>query len=215
MSNLHILANLFNLIYIIGFIIPNMFWLRIVMIIGAILEIIFLLLVNNTELYISIAWCVVWIIVNSVQLFLITRDRISLKLNEEEIAIYNNKFKSLDKINFKKLIKIAELKTYKQDEIIIKSEKEFDNLIFIIDGIAKVLIDDNIITYISNGNFAGELSYITNNKTTADVIAHSDIKVYEWRKDSLERLTKKNKAINSGLKFIFNIDLANKLNSKK
>lgn len=185
------------------------------MIIGAVLEIIFLLLVNNTELYVSIAWCVVWILVNSVQLFLITRDQISLKLSEEELAIYNNKFKTLDKINFKKLIQIAELKTYSQDEIIIKSDQEFNNLIFIIDGIAKVLKNDIIITFISNGNFAGELSYITNNKTTADVVAHSDIKVYEWSKDSLEKLTKKNKIVNSGLKFIFNIDLANKLNSKK
>lgn len=210
-----LIGHIFNLIYIIGFIVKNMIWLRIVMIIGAVFEILYFVMIGDEQLWVSLFWCTVWILVNSIQLYFLLKEKILLKFNEKELLIYNLSFSILEKINFRKLLDISESITFEKDKILIEDSYELDKLIFITSGIAKVEFQDNSSTFLTDGNFVGEMSFITKELTTAKVVAVTNVECLVWQRERLEKLFVKYKEIEEGLNSIFNHDLVKKLAKMK
>jgi len=81
------IAHFYNVIYIVGFLIKNILWLRIVMILGALFESYYFILIGGDELMVNLAWCSVWIIVNLVQMFFLLKDG-KRKINLQTVFQY-------------------------------------------------------------------------------------------------------------------------------
>jgi hypothetical protein len=211
MSNIEILANVFNLIYVVGFITRNILWLRILMITAASLEITFFILFDDENLFYNIFWCSIWIAINLFQLLILIKDKLKYTLNNEELAMYNKTFNALSKINFKKLLLSGNITTFGKDEEIIRNNSSFSNLVYVIDGSVSVIKNNKKVVQLSSDSFLGELSFITNKKTNADVVSDGDVKCIVWSKENLAGLFAKNNEIEAAVKLIINNDLANKL----
>jgi hypothetical protein len=209
-----IYGHVFNIIYVVALVMKNMLWLRITMIIAASMELIYRLLTSKNP-DVDIIWCVVWIIVNSVQLIILIRERMNLKLNDDEEKIYQISFNKLPKVYFKKLLQFADWENVKPGTILIREGSHIDKLMLIFSGVAKVQNAGIVTAYLRDGNFMGEMSYISGNPTSADVMALSEIRMISWEKEKLSSLLKKYKQIDEGMKVIFNIDLVKKLSKKK
>lgn len=209
------ISHLYNIIYIIGFFLKNIIWLRIAMIIGAIFEIIFFLMVGDKELVWTLIYCSIWILVNLYELILLLKEKISLRLSERELLLYELSFKFLSKINFRKLLDIAEWHNADKETVLIEESTKIDKLYFITKGVAQVESKDKIDVYISDGNFAGEMSFITNELTTAKVTAITPIEYLVWSREELLSLLAKSKEIEEGLSTIFNYDLVKKLSKMR
>ncbi|OGU56692.1 MAG: hypothetical protein A2X64_09390 [Ignavibacteria bacterium GWF2_33_9] len=209
------MGHIYNLIYIIGFLIKNMIWLRIVMIFGALFEIIFFLLVGSEDLIIVIFYCTIWILVNVIQLYILIKDRLSLHFNENELLIYNLSFYSLSKVNFRKLLNISKLVNYKENTVVIEEGIESNQLIFISKGVAVVDMNGQTTAFISAGNFIGEMSFISHELTSAKVTTLTPVELLVWDRDGLAHLFTKHPEIEEGLKTVFNHDLVKKLSKMK
>ena len=207
-----IMGHIYNLIYIIGFMIKNIIWLRIVMIIAAVFEILFYFLIHDTSL---IYYGFGFIIVNMVQLYILFKDRLSLHFNENELLIYNLSFYALTKVNFRKLLNLSKLINLKEKTIILEEGVESNQLIFISKGVAVVEMNGQTTAYISAGNFIGEMSYISHELTSAKVSSLTPIELYIWDRDDLTHLFSKHPEIEEGLKTVFNQDLVKKLSKMK
>ena len=85
------------------------------------------------------------------------------------------------------------------------------DLMLILNGKADVVRDGKKIVTLERGQFIAEISYITNNPVSADVIAHDELLFYTWNRDTLEELRKSNPVIMGKLDRILTLDMAGKL----
>jgi CRP-like cAMP-binding protein len=181
------------------------------MIVGAVFESYYFILIGGDELIVNLAWCSVWILVNLVQMFILFKEKWSAKFTEREKIIHKLSFSSLSDVNFRQLLNIAEWKKAEENTVLIEESTELNNLIFITQGVAKVESHDHVTAFIGDGNFAGEMSFISQELTTAQVTAITPIEYLSWEREKLYKLLKKSKEIEEGLKTIFNLDLVKKL----
>ena len=204
------IGHFYNLIYIVGFVVKNMIWLRIVMIVGAIFEIYYFVLIGQ-DVAVTIFWCSIWITVNLVQLFFLLKEKMGAKFTEREKLIHKLSFSSLSDVDFRQLLNIAEWKNADENTVLIEESTELNNLIFITQGVAKVESHDHVTAIIGDGNFAGEMSFISQELTTAQVTTVTPLEYLSWEREKLYKLLRKSKEIEEGLKTIFNLDLVKKL----
>ncbi|MDQ1267050.1 MAG: hypothetical protein QG635_2203 [Bacteroidota bacterium] len=204
-----------NIIYVIGFMVRNILWLRILMVGGAITEIIYSYYYYNDPLWVNIFWCSIYILVNFIQLILIVRDKLNLKFTEEESRLFKLAFTPMNEILYKKLIGIADWVEADPGFVLVDEGVKIDRLLLIYSGIAEVENKGTVVAYLRDGNFVGEMSYITGNVTSAKVTALSHLKYVVWDKETLGSLITRNKDIDESLKSIFNIDLVKKLSKGK
>lgn len=191
--------------------VKNMLWLRTVMILGASLEMIYAFFIAPEPLWEIISWAVVWIIVNAVQLALLIKEKMGLKFNDDEIRIYRLVFSSLPELHFKKLLSVARWESCPENTVLIEEEVRINSLMLIYSGIAAVSAKEKTIAYLRDGNFMGEMSFITGNLTSARVKTLSPTRYLIWDRENLNELLLKNKELEDGLKSVFNVDLINKL----
>ena len=215
MSPIDLVGHLANLIYCVGFIIKNILWLRLVMIVAAIVEIIYLYNFPDGPVWVYIYWCILWIAVNFVQLTILLREKITLKFSPEEYRLYQLTFSSIPEILYKKLISVAKWGDTDPESILVDEGVEFDKLLLIYSGIAEVESQNELVAYLRDGNFVGEMSFISGNLTSARVRALSEIKYVYWDKSTLTKILNKSKELDDGLRTVFNIDLVKKLTKKK
>ena len=195
--------------------IKNMLWLRVVMILGACSEIVYnYYYFESKPQWSPIIWCIVWILVNAFQLAILIKDRMNLKLTEEEEKIYNLSFPKLSKVEFNKLIKSAKWTESEPGTVLVEEGAVISRLIVIFSGIAEIRMNNEIVAYIRDGNFIGEMSFITGNVTTAQVVCFTNCRYLYWDKSLLMNLIGKHHEIEEGLKSSFNMDLVNKLVKK-
>lgn len=191
--------------------VKNMLWLRLLMIFGAISEIIYFYFIGEKPQWNPIIWDMVWILVNTIQFAILIKERVNLKLNDDEEKLYKLSLSNIPIVEYKKLMKIAIWETVEPKTLLIDENIIFNKLMIITNGIAEVVQRNNVVAYIRDGNFMGEMSFITGKETSAQVISFTELSYVYWEKGPLQNLLSKNHIIEEGLKSSFNFDLVNKL----
>ena len=206
-----ILAHLFNLIYVLAFMVKDIMWLRIVMLVGGSVE----LYVDYTYSYtVNLYWCGFMMVVNSVQLVILIRERMNLNFTEEEKKLHRMVFNSLKPVEVKKLLKAGSWNDIDENTVMIEENTKINRLMVIYEGTAAVQAKNKVIAYLRDGSFAGEMSFLTGNPTAAKVFSVTPLKYISWEKDKLEELMNKVPEIQSGLHKVFNTDLVSKINKQ-
>jgi hypothetical protein len=207
---LDILGNLFNAVYVIGAMVKNMMWLRISMIVGCIIEI-FYAYWYSPPIWLEIYWCSLWLVVNAIQLAILIRERWTLVFDEDERWLYRTVFAGFTEVNFKKLMKLARWEIFAPKEVLVQEDVVIEHLMLVFHGNAVVESKDRHIAHVRNGNFVGEMSFISGSTTCARVTAQSETRCLIWKKNDLISLMEKIPEIGAGLKSVFNVDLLTKL----
>lgn len=208
---IEILGHLANIIYVVALMIKNIIWLRLFLIFGAVLEITYSYFISPVHLWVNIFWAFMFILVNSYHLFILFKEKISLKLTEDEERLYKLVFFNIEKLTFAKMIKMAEWNIFKEGTVILKEGSVNDKLIVIYSGIAEVKSNNQTLAYLKDGNFIGEMSYITGEVISANVVSLTELKIIYWDLDDLNKLLTKVPDLVNGLKTSLNVDLVNKL----
>lgn len=87
-------------------------------------------------------------------------------------------FDMLNMSELKIVYSMCKDRTYKPSEIMIKSGVIPEGLIVIREGIVDVVVGDNIVANLKDGDYIGEMSMILNEPPTATCVAHSDVRAY-------------------------------------
>ncbi|MES2766664.1 MAG: cyclic nucleotide-binding domain-containing protein [Bacteroidota bacterium] len=206
-----ILGHFSNLLYAAGFTIKNMLWLRVAIIAGCLVEIIYRLNVTESALWTDVPWCTLYIILNAIQIVILLRNRSMMDFTEDEKKFYKATFSNFSPGDYRKLVRSAERKVFKKDEILIQENTKINHLIFILNGLAAVESHGKFIANVRSGSFVGEMSFLTEKPTSADVKAAETTECLVWQKSVLKELMSKSEEIESGLRIVFNTDLITKL----
>lgn len=203
--------NLSYLLFLVGFALKNILWLRVVIIIAASVDIAGRAWLAPEPLYTDIMWCAFDIIVNGYQLAMILIERSALKFNAEEKHLHEMVFSSVPELQYRRLLNIGKWQTLPEETTIVEQNSSIDSLIVIYEGLAKVEVDGEIVSYSRNGSFVGEMSFLTGNNTTASVTTLVPTHIFSWGKSTLKGLIDKDHDLQMAMNSVFSSDLLVKL----
>ena len=207
-----ILLNCGYTIYLAAFLAKKIVWLRLLTITGNILVVPYYLYYIEPPLWNTIVWLCIYTAINLVMLFIIYLESRPIKLSDLEQKIYNMTFKSLEPRVFKKLIDHGSLEKFQPEVVLVTRDSELDSLMLVVEGEAEVVLKHGEHLIIPTGGFIGEQSYITGEKTSADVKTGKDAaKIIRWNSETLRKHLAGKETLKDNLDLILTADLIYKL----
>jgi len=207
-----ILLNCAYTIWLAAFMAKKIVWLRLLTITGNILVVPYYLYYLEPPLWNTIVWLCIYTAINLVMLFFIYLESRPISLSDLEQKIYDMTFKSLEPRVFKKLFDHGSLEELQPEVNLVTRESELDSLMLVVEGEAEVVLKHGEHIIIPTGGFIGEQSYITGEKTSADVKTGKEAaKIIRWNSEALRKHLAGKEVLKDSLDLIFTADLIHKL----
>ncbi|MEH6457494.1 MAG: cyclic nucleotide-binding domain-containing protein [Cocleimonas sp.] len=194
-----------------AYVFSNIFWLRVFLVIAAVLYIITGLSLGLTSMT---GWNIAYLIINFYHVILILFNKSTVLLPDNLKDIYKESFTPLSTREFKRIVKTNPFHVYQAGEVIITEGDTTNELFLLLSGKASVIASQNEIATISSGDFIGEMSFISNQTASADVIAKNELIVAYWTHADLHKIEQKNTDIYNRFLTIVGRDLVKKLQRK-
>jgi CRP-like cAMP-binding protein len=203
-------GHLAYLLLAISYFLTNMYWLRIMAVIGLLCEIIYFKLTGD-NLYAGILWSVIFVAINLYQLVWLAREKMSLRLPEKEAPLLREALSGLSDEQISRLLRAAEWKDFQPGDILTTQDAPVDALYFICSGRANVEVNRSLVTYLERGSFVGEIAYLTGNPATATVVIDEAARILKFSKISMAKVTAADPEINGIIYQLLGRDLAMKM----
>ncbi|HRD76520.1 MAG TPA: cyclic nucleotide-binding domain-containing protein [Hyphomicrobiaceae bacterium] len=171
----------------ISYWLTSMFWLRTLACIGLFFEIAYYTSVGS-RMWVGIAWDLVFISINLFQLYLIFKDRFSLKLAEAEGAVVRRAFGGLDDAQLARLLRAGSWSSFEPGTELTTAASPVNALSLIQSGRAEVIVDGHTIACLRPGDFIGEIAFLTGVNATATVKATEPLRALVLERAKLAKL---------------------------
>ena len=207
-----ILLNSAYIIWLAAFMAKKIVWLRLLTITGNILVVPYYLYYIEPPLWNTVVWLCIYTTINLIMLFIIYLESRPISLCDLEQNIYNMTFKSLEPRVFKKLIDHGSLEELQPEVNLVTRDSELDSLMLVVEGEAEVVLKHGEHIFIPTGGFIGEQSFITGEKTSADVTTGKEsTMILRWNSQELRKFLADKETLKDTLDLIFTSDLIHKL----
>jgi CRP-like cAMP-binding protein len=207
---MEILFFIANVFLCLAYAVRNILWLRLLAIIAGICSLPYFYF-QAEPLYSVLFWEVIFILVNAFNIIILIMEQRAVYLDVDQKYLHAMVFSSLSPQELLKLLSIAKWREIKSDEVLIKKGSIIDELFLIFHGIVKVQVESKFLAYVKNGGFVGEMSYISGEATSADVIAMETTRYLSWSKTELDKLLANETAIKNVMQQVLSRDMVGKL----
>lgn len=195
MSLTLILGNLSYMLVACSFMVRDILWLRGLSIMASCCGIFYSSTVSETPLWTPIIWSCVFIGLNVYHISRLILENRGIEFNEKEQELYQTVFSSLSPLEFKKLNDIAEWKQVSEGETIVEQGQKMTDLFLIYNGTTDVVVDGNKVAQLRDGQYIGEMSFLTEGDATASVISHYPTEYLQWNQEGLKALMSRNPSL--------------------
>lgn len=199
-----------NLLFCLAYLVRDMAWLRAITILAASSTLPYFYF-QATPLYSAMGWQITFILINAFNLTLLLLQRRPIQLSEKEAWLHKTTLRLLKPRMMRKLLQQGQEQQAAPGERLISQGQKLDTLLLLLSGKVSIHIDGQPRATLQPGDFMGEMSFITGQVTSADVVAQEDVEFIEWPRATLERLYLRNPQIKDALQGAIGMDLANKL----
>ena len=211
MTTIDFVGHLSFLIVALSLAMKDIIFLRILGILSGFVGIFYNYFVTTDPLWIPIIWLSIFIVINISMISIFYFENLKGNLSAEDIEIWQNNFIGLTVQEFKTIKKISKSKLYKVGDKLISMGEKNKYLYFVNSGNLSVEKNKKKITHLSQGDIAGEMSFITDSLPNADVIANEETNCVLINKDELKSVMIKNPTLHLSITNLFNINLTKKL----
>lgn len=112
------------------------------------------------------------------------------------------------------MIKMGEWKQSNPGEILIKEKQIMTDLYLIYNGKVEILVADKKVNELKDGQFIGEMSFLSNEVASATVKTMYPTEYLKWNQAKLKELMSRNPSIIYSLQAAMGSQLTQALNSK-
>jgi CRP-like cAMP-binding protein len=203
-------GHLSYLLIAISYWLTDIFWLRVVAIIGLSLEILYFIF-SGGDLRTGIGWDIVFILINAYQLSLLLRDRMSLRLPEEHRELLRGVLTGLDDAQIARLLVAGHFVDIAKGTLLAEENKPLDRLLFLCAGHVKVMIAGREVAQLEKGNFVGEVAFLTEKPATATVIAEDNVRALVFERTRLSQFFRDETEVAGLIYQLLGRELANKI----
>lgn len=178
-----------------SFLVKDILWLRIMSILASLFSVLYNFYIPVDPMWLAINWNIVFILVNLYHIAVIIYEKRPVHMNPKDKELYETLFKELTPVEYLKITKIAEWRKYTSGEVLIKHSALVTDLILIYNGTVEVEVDGNIVAELKDGQFVGEMSFLTEKPATASCIVKHDCECIVWKQPEFKELLKRNPSL--------------------
>ena len=109
--------------------------------------------------------------------------------------LYETLFKDMTPVEYLKISKVAEWKQFLCGERITRQGSPVPDLVLIYNGTVDVAVDGNMVAQLKDGQFVGEMSFLTEKPATATCIVKHDCECLVWKQHEFKDLLKRNPSL--------------------
>ena len=211
MEVISIFGNLSFALSALSFLMQDMSRLRLIAIVSAMFGVFYNYNVAESPLWLVIFWLSTFLTINLSMLVAEHIRNKSAKFNNDEQELFETLFPELSAFEFLQLLNAGSWKTIRSRERFISAQKENFKLALIWRGQAKVLKGEKFAANLKRGTLIGEISFLTGEKPTADVLLEPGSLIFAWDHEKLRRWLRKNSDAASIFQRLITSDLAAKI----
>ena len=204
-----ILVHIGALFYVAGFLVRDELILRLLVLGGTGFYILYYAFHPETPLWDAIITTTILGSANLLILAIITFERTTLALSDDEKKLYQA-FDTLSPGQFRKILKKAKWQTANGGESLTEEGKPLNTLYYLFDGQAEIKKGRKKFK-VPSGIFLGEIAFILGSEASASVQTEKDMRYVEWDHKDLRDVMSKSPNLHNAIIALFNKDLASKL----
>lgn len=155
-------------------------------------------------------WNALFVAINVYWVARLLRERAAVKLPEELQETYAKHFAALAPPEFLRLWREGQRRTATDTQLIREGTRP-EALYFLLAGTVAVQRDGRRVASLQPGSFMAEMSLLTGEATTADVVAEGEIQYMAWPADQLAKLRQRNPMLWSKIQSVLGHDLVEKI----
>jgi hypothetical protein len=215
MSSLDLFLHGANTLYAVSYSVRKILILRIISIVAGLCLVPYFYFQHPEPLYQPLAWNFVFIGINTFHAALLMYEMRPIQFSENEQRIFKLAFRTLTPREFRKLLQLGSFHELQTGEKIVGRHERPESIMFLSEGEAEVALGDSVIATLKPGQFIGEMSYLTGDETSADVIARTSVTYVAWEKQALQSFLEKHPELKSSMQLIIGTDLVKKLRPRE
>ena len=200
-----------------SFLVKDIFWLRIVSILASLFSVFYNYLIPLEPMWLAINWNFIFIAVNLYHIAVILYEKREVKMDAKNQELYDTLFSEMTPVEYLKISRAAKWETVKAGQRIITQGMPVPDLYLIYNGTVDVLVDNEQIAELKDGEFVGEMSFLTEKVATATCKVKYDAQCLVWKQKEFKELLKRNPSLYFTIQSVLSAQVSDKLvsSSKK
>jgi hypothetical protein len=178
-----------------SFLVKDILYLRIVSVIASLFSILYNYIIPIDPMWLAINWNVVFVIVNVYHIAVIFYEKRPVKMDNKNTELYETLFKGMTPVEYLKISKVAKWEKFKEGKTLVKQGSLVDNLILIYNGTVDVVVQEKTVAELRDGQFVGEMSFLTEKPATATCVVRHATECLVWKQREFKDLLKRNPSL--------------------
>ena len=201
----------------LSFLVKDIFWLRLMSITASCFSIFYNYFIPAEPMVIAIFWNGVFIAVNLYHIAIILYEKREVKMDDKNQELYDTLFREMTPVEYLKISRAAKWELVKSGQRIITQGMPVPDLYLIYNGTVDVLVDNEQIAQLKDGEFVGEMSFLTEKVATATCKVKYDAQCLVWKQREFKELLKRNPSLYFTIQSVLSAQVSDKLviSSKK
>ncbi len=194
-----------------SFLVKDILYLRILSILASLFSVFYNFYIPLEPMWLPIGWNLVFVVVNLYHIAVIIYEKRPVQMSPKEKELYETMFRGLTPVEFLKITKVAEWKQFKAPLPIITQGKPVNDLILIYNGMVDILVNDNKVAELKDGQFVGEMSFLTEKPATATCRVSHNTECLVWKQREFKDLLKRNPSLYFTIQSLLSEKVSNNL----
>ena len=194
-----------------SFLVKDILYLRILSILASLFSVLYNFYIPLEPMWLPIGWNIIFVLVNLYHIAVIIYEKRPVKMSSKEKELYETMFRGLSPVEFLKITKVAQWKQFKSPLPIIQQGKPVNDLILIYNGMVDILVNDNKVAELKDGQFVGEMSFLTEKPATATCRVSHNTECLVWPQKDFKDLLKRNPSLYFTIQSLLSEQVSNNL----
>ena len=194
-----------------SFLVKDILYLRVLSILASLFSVLYNFYIPAEPMWLAINWNIIFVLVNIYHIAVIIYEKRPVKMSSKEKELYETMFRGLSPVEFLKITKIAQWKKFKSPLPIIQQGKPVNDLILIYNGVVDILVNDNKVAELKDGQFVGEMSFLTEKPATATCKVTHTTECLVWPQKDFKDLLKRNPSLYFTIQSLLSEQVSNNL----
>jgi len=194
-----------------SFLVKDILYLRILSILASLFSVLYNFYIPLEPMWLPIGWNIIFVLVNLYHIAVIIYEKRPVKMSPKEKELYETMFRGLSPVEFLKITKVAQWKQFKSPLPIIQQGKPVNDLILIYNGMVDILVNDKKVAELKDGQFVGEMSFLTEKPATATCKVAHTTECLVWPQKDFKDLLKRNPSLYFTIQSLLSEQVSNNL----
>ena len=178
-----------------SFLVKDILYLRLVSILASLFSVFYNWVIPAEPMWLAINWNIIFVAVNLYHIAVIIYEKRPVHMSPKHKELYETMFKGMTPVEFLKITKIADWTHFKSGEFVTQQHHTVPTLNLIYNGTVDVTVDSKKVAELKDGQFVGEMSFLTEKPATATCIAKHDTECLTWEQHGFKDLLKRNPSL--------------------